>query len=123
MRHNSVRNIDSEVVGGIARASLRHEGEVPGTIVGRSCLCGTRQSSQKTCCQCVKRKLLHVISPKQTSSVWVRHGNGEAIDPLKENIFSHRINIARGRWVAPEAAPHFLVIIRSGGKQRFAFAH
>jgi hypothetical protein len=59
----------------------------------------------------------------QTSSVRVRHGNGEAIDPLKENVFSHRINTARGRRAAPAATPHFLVIIRSGGKQRFAFGH
>ena len=42
MRHNSVGNIDSEVVGRIACASLRHEGEVPGTIVGRSRVCGIR---------------------------------------------------------------------------------
>ena len=41
VRHNSVGNIDSEVVGRIACASLRHEGEVPGTIVGRSRMCGT----------------------------------------------------------------------------------
>jgi hypothetical protein len=34
MRHNSVRNIDSEVVGRIACASLRHEDEIPRTIVG-----------------------------------------------------------------------------------------
>ena len=42
MRHNSVRNIDSEVVGRIACASLRHEDEVPRTIIGRSRVCGTR---------------------------------------------------------------------------------
>jgi hypothetical protein len=42
MRHNAVRNIDSEVVGRIASASLRHEDEVPRTIIGRSGVCGTR---------------------------------------------------------------------------------
>jgi hypothetical protein len=42
LRHNSVRNIDGEVVGGIACASLRHEDEVPRTIVGRSRVCGMR---------------------------------------------------------------------------------
>jgi len=33
-----------------------------------------------------------------------RYGNGEAIDPLKEDIFSNRINPARGRRVAPSRA-------------------
>ena len=42
MRHNSVRNVDSEVVGRIACASLRDEGEDPRTIVGRSRVCATR---------------------------------------------------------------------------------
>ena len=42
MRHDSVRNIDGEVVGRIARASLRHEDEVPRAIVGRSRVCGMR---------------------------------------------------------------------------------
>jgi hypothetical protein len=60
MRHDSVGNIDSEVVGRIACASLRHEGKVPGTIVGRSRVCGTRQGNKKTCCRCAKRKLSHV---------------------------------------------------------------
>ena len=41
MGHNSVRNIDSEVVGRIAYASLRHEDEIPRTIVSRPCVCGT----------------------------------------------------------------------------------
>jgi hypothetical protein len=123
MRHNSVGNIDSEVVGSIAGAALRHEGEVPGAIVGRSRVCGTRQGNKEACCRCVKRKLFHVISPKRTDGFWVRHGNGEAIDPLKENIFSHRINTARGRRGAPAATPLFLAIVHSGGKQRCAFGH
>lgn len=33
-----------------------------------------------------------------------RYGNGEAIEPLKEDIFSNRINPARGRRVAPSVA-------------------
>ena len=34
MSHNAVRNIDSEVVGGIACALLRQEDEIPGAIIG-----------------------------------------------------------------------------------------
>jgi hypothetical protein len=33
-----------------------------------------------------------------------RYGNGEAIYPLKEDIFSNRINPARGRRAAPSRA-------------------
>ena len=69
MRHNPVRNIDSEVVGRIACASLRHEGEVPGTIVGRPRVCGTRQGNKKACCRCVKRKLFHVDFSEATNGV------------------------------------------------------
>jgi len=46
VRHNSARNVDSEVLGRIARASLRHEGEVPGTIVGRSRVRGVRTANK-----------------------------------------------------------------------------
>jgi hypothetical protein len=35
-----------------------------------------------------------LISPNQANGVWVRHGDGEAIGPLKENISSHRIKAA-----------------------------
>src|ERR1700748_3792004 len=34
MSYDSVRNIDSEVVGRIACAPLRHEDEIPGAIIG-----------------------------------------------------------------------------------------
>src|SRR5882757_9741001 len=39
MSHNAIGNIDSEVVTGIACAPLRHEGEIPGAIIGGSRLC------------------------------------------------------------------------------------
>jgi len=106
MRHNSVGNIDSEVVGSIAGAALRHEGEVPGAIVGRSRVCGTRQGNKEACCRCVKRKLFHVISPKRTDGFWVRHGNGEAIDPLKET-FSHIASTPREVGGAPRRQRRF----------------
>jgi hypothetical protein len=59
MRQNSVGNIDSEVVGRIACASLRHEDEVPRTTVSRSRVCGTRQGDKKARCRCEKRKPFH----------------------------------------------------------------
>src|SRR5271168_5465850 len=39
MSNNSVRNIDSEVVGGIACALLRHEDEIPGAIISGARVC------------------------------------------------------------------------------------
>jgi hypothetical protein len=59
MRHNPIRNIDSEVVNRIACTSLRHEGEVPRTIVGRSCVCGIRQGNKNARSHCAKQELLH----------------------------------------------------------------
>lgn len=46
MRYNSAGNIDGEVVGRIACASLCHEDEVPRAIVSRSRACGMRQGNK-----------------------------------------------------------------------------
>jgi hypothetical protein len=59
MRHNSVRNINSEVVGWIACASLRHEDEAPRTIVGRSRLCSTSWRKKTAYRRCVTQKNFH----------------------------------------------------------------
>src|SRR6266403_1366453 len=42
MSHSSVRNIDCEVVAGIACALLRHEDELPGAIVSGTRVCHRR---------------------------------------------------------------------------------
>jgi hypothetical protein len=68
VRHNSARNVDSEVLGRIARASLHHEGEVPGTIVGRSRVRGVRNCDKQACCSCAKQKLFHVIGERRRKS-------------------------------------------------------
>src|ERR1700735_1503266 len=39
MGHNAVGDIDGEVVAGIACAPLRHEGEIPGAIIGGTRVC------------------------------------------------------------------------------------
>jgi hypothetical protein len=39
MGHDSVRDIDSEVVGGTACALLRHEDEIPGAIISGTRVC------------------------------------------------------------------------------------
>lgn len=44
VRDDSVGDIDSEVVAGFTDASLRHENEIPSTIIGRSRLCGGYQA-------------------------------------------------------------------------------
>jgi hypothetical protein len=63
MRHNTVRNIDSEIVDRIASASLRHEGKVPGTVVSRSRVCGIREGNRNANCRYTKRKNFHFHSP------------------------------------------------------------
>jgi hypothetical protein len=97
MRHNSVGNIDREVVGRIACASLRHEGEVPGTIVSRSRVCSTRQGNKKACCRCAKRKLFHVDFSAASQRCLVAMEMVKRLVRQKKNISSRRINTARGR--------------------------
>ena len=60
MRHNSVRNIDSEVVGRIACASLRHENEVPGPIV-RGAGLRDRDGNDKTGRDCCVSEKIFII--------------------------------------------------------------
>src|SRR5262245_9740320 len=47
MSDESIGDVDGEVVGWIARASLRHEEEVPGSIVGRAGLCDGGQGNKR----------------------------------------------------------------------------
>jgi len=107
-RHDSVGNIDSKIVDRIACASLRHEDEVPGPIVGRSRVCGTRYGNKKACCRCAKRKLFHVDFSEAANGVWVRYGNGEA---SQKKPFPHAVSTPRevgglhhhgfGTWAVP----------------------
>ena len=46
MRDNSAVNVDGEVVGRIAGASLRHKDKVPGAIVRGAGLCGGRKGDK-----------------------------------------------------------------------------
>jgi hypothetical protein len=59
MSHHSVRNIDGEVVAGIACAPLRHEDEIPGAIVGGSRLRGRRRGYKADGCNHPERRRLH----------------------------------------------------------------
>ena len=64
--HISVRNVDSEVIGWIARASLRHEDEVPRTIIGRPRVCGGRQGHKTAHRRHPKQRHPHDRSPIQS---------------------------------------------------------
>src|SRR6266436_1854891 len=59
MSHNSVRNIDSEVVGGIACALLRHEDEIPGAIISGTRVCHRCRGDKAGGCNHPKRRRLH----------------------------------------------------------------
>ena len=48
MRDDTIADVDREIVGRIARASLRHEDKVPGSIVRRAGLCGGDKGDQAT---------------------------------------------------------------------------
>ena len=58
MRDNAVGDVDGEVIGRIACASLRYENEVPGSVIGRA---GLRDGSQgkRACDRRAKQEPLH----------------------------------------------------------------
>ena len=63
MGNNSISDVDREVIGRIARASLRHEEKVPGTVVSRVRLRGGGQGNKRNCgCHAEQRFLHHHIS-------------------------------------------------------------
>src|SRR5258707_3211573 len=59
MSHNAIRNIDSEVVGGIACAVLRHEGKIPGAVISGTRVCGRCQGDKAGGCNPPERRRLH----------------------------------------------------------------
>ena len=59
MRYDSVGDVDREIVGRIARAPLRHEDKVPGSIVRRAGLCGGDKCDQATRGCRISEKLFH----------------------------------------------------------------
>ena len=61
MGHNSVGNIDGEVVTGIAFAPLRHEDEIPGAIIRGSRVCHRCRGDKADCCNHPKRRRLHYL--------------------------------------------------------------
>src|SRR5262245_43440302 len=48
MRDDAGSDVDGEIIGGVARASLRHEEKVPGPIVRRTGLCNRYEGDQAT---------------------------------------------------------------------------
>jgi hypothetical protein len=63
MGNDSISDVDREVIGRIARASLRHEEKAPGTVVSRVRLRGGGQGNKRNCgCHVEQRFLHHYIS-------------------------------------------------------------
>src|SRR6266480_6293778 len=59
MGNESISDVDREVIGRIARTSLRHEEKVPGSVVGRASLRDGGQGNKRDCnCQ-RKQRILH----------------------------------------------------------------
>jgi hypothetical protein len=61
MRDDAVSDVDGEIIGRIARASLRHEEKVPGTVVRRAGLCDRYEGDQATCGYRICEKLSHCV--------------------------------------------------------------
>ena len=59
VRDDTVADVDREIVGRIARASLRHEDEVPGPVIRRAGVRGGDKCDQATRGGCIREKLFH----------------------------------------------------------------
>jgi hypothetical protein len=59
MGDETVGDVDGEVISRIARASLRHEEKVPGSVIGRSSLCDGAQGDKTACDRRGKQKPLY----------------------------------------------------------------
>ncbi len=59
MCDDTVGDVDGEVIGWIARASLRHEEQVPGSVVGRASLRDGGQGNKRDCSCHAEQKILH----------------------------------------------------------------
>ncbi len=59
MCDDTVGDVDGEVIGWIARASLRHEEKVPGSVVGRASLRDGSQGNKRDCSCHAEQKILH----------------------------------------------------------------
>jgi len=61
MRDGAVSDVDGEIIGWIARASLRHEEKVPGPVVRRAGLCDRYEGDQATRGYRICEKFFHCV--------------------------------------------------------------
>jgi hypothetical protein len=61
MRDHSVSDVDGEIIGRIASASLRHENEVPGTVVRRAGLRDGNEGKKAARGRRISEKLFHYL--------------------------------------------------------------
>jgi hypothetical protein len=59
MGDDSIRDVDREVIGRIARAPLRHEEKVPGSIIGRASVRDGGQGNKRDRSRHAEQRILH----------------------------------------------------------------
>ena len=59
MGDDTISDVDREVIGRIARTALRHEEEIPRTVVSRASLRTGRQGNKRDCSCHAEQKILH----------------------------------------------------------------
>jgi len=65
MRDNAVGDVDGEVIGRIACASLRHENEVPGPVIRRAGLRDGSQGKREPAIVAQNKSFFIIVSPKR----------------------------------------------------------
>jgi len=116
MRDDAVGDVDGKAIGRIARASLRHEEEIPGPIVHRAGLCDRYGGDQATRGYCICEKLFHCvfqsvlvsffpvrsmsdapsIADHSAASGWCRSGNSRR--PQTSTSASASASISASSW-------------------------
>jgi hypothetical protein len=61
MRDDAVSDVDGEIIRWIARASLRHEENVPGLVLSRANLCNRYEGDQATRGYRICEKVFHCV--------------------------------------------------------------
>jgi hypothetical protein len=61
MRDDAVSDVDGEIIGWIARTSLRYEEKAPGPVVRRAGLCDRYEGDQATRAYRICEKLSHCV--------------------------------------------------------------
>src|SRR3974390_1026636 len=113
MRDNSVGDVDGEIIRRIASASLRHENEVPGTIICRARLRGGGEHDETTGSYCARQELLHRFLQIIVRKAGARARLQSIVGNIGQDACPNFLQMFRACTAAADAWPHVHVMALS----------